>query len=98
MYREALLGGMTPGIPIYVRPTCGQANVLLPEEMDISRKGGLGEWFVTDCSNDAETAGYLEPFLGDRNCWTQRFGDYDVRFYNPGGEGTTLVHDVTKVR
>jgi hypothetical protein len=39
----------------------------------------------------------VEPFLGEKDCWSQRFGDYEVRMYNSSKDGITLEYEIIKL-
>ncbi|MGG1514176.1 hypothetical protein ABE504_02105 [Paenibacillus oryzisoli] len=72
------------------------AEWLAPAGMKESRRfPGGGVWLVTNdfLSDDArETAA---PYLGTGDCWKQRFGDAEVRFYKADPTGCTLHAEIS---
>lgn len=76
---------------------CIAAEWLIPVGMKVSGTDGLGEWFVVNDFSDPALADFLKPFLGDRDCWMQRFGNYELRFFNQSGDGVTLTHEITRI-
>lgn len=75
---------------------CIAASWLVPDFIK-SGKDGAGKWLIVeDFRNDAVWDA-AAPFLGRKDCWLQKFGEYEVRFYNPKGDGITLTHEVRKI-
>lgn len=77
---------------------CIAAKWLVPEELGCSRCDGKGKWIVTDDFLDPELMNHIESFIGKSDCWVQRFGAYEARFYDPTGDGITLVHDIREAK
>ncbi|QGQ94458.1 hypothetical protein EHS13_05845 [Paenibacillus psychroresistens] len=75
---------------------CVAAEWLMPEGFRTSRSDGLGRWIITKDFLDGTVAEQVEPFLGERNCWRQRFGEYEVSFYNDNKDGITLTHSTKR--
>ncbi len=59
-----------------------------------SRKEGKGKWIVTEDFLSPDVRQEVLAFIGDQNCWRQRFGNFDVCLYNPGGDGIRIEHEV----
>lgn len=76
---------------------CIAMRWLMPKGYDLCQKDGEGKWIVVDdfeCSIVKEEA---EKFLGEKDCWMHRFGDYELRVYNDSGDGITLDCLVNKI-
>lgn len=67
------------------------ADWLVPPEWSASGKVGAGVWLVTGSFlDDGRVRETAEPFLGEPDCWMQRFGDTEVRMYKADSRGETL--------
>lgn len=71
---------------------CIAMSWLMPECHELCRKDGDGKWIVVDDLECDIVKEETEKFLGDKGCWMQRFGEYEVRFSNDAGDGVTLNH------
>ena len=74
--------------------TCIAAGWLMPEGMNNSRKDGQGKWIITENFCDDLVKEAVKLYVGSEKCWSQRFGNHEVRFYNPSGDGVTLEHEI----
>ena len=77
---------------------CICASWLMPKDFRYECRSSMGKWIVTDDFLSDTVKDEVEAFLGEKDCWMQRFGDYEVRFYNPDGDGVTLTHEVRHVK
>ncbi|MFC5653614.1 hypothetical protein ACFPYJ_31740 [Paenibacillus solisilvae] len=71
------------------------AEWLVPAGWKESRRfGNGGAWIVTGdfLSDDAREA--AAPFLGSGDCWRQRFGNTEIRFYKADPAGRTLHAEI----
>ena len=72
------------------------AEWLLPAEWRSSRRyASGGAWLpASDFLSDAVKE-LCAPYLGPSDCWTQRFGDSEVRMYKKDAAGFTLDFEIT---
>lgn len=77
---------------------CVAMSWLMPESHDLCRNDGLGKWIVVDDLECDVVKEETEKFLGEKSCWMQRFGEYEVRFFNDAGDGVTLNHSRKMVK
>ncbi|MBP1962874.1 hypothetical protein [Paenibacillus aceris] len=68
-----------------------------PEQLRISGKVGFGSWIVTTDFLADVVKETVEPFLGEKRCWTQRFGSSEVRMYPQDEEGYMLDFEIVRV-
>lgn len=67
------------------------ADWLVPPQWATSGKVGAGVWLVTPSFlEDDRVRETMRPFLGDPDCWMQRFGNTEVRMYKADPQGETL--------
>ena len=59
----------------------------------MQRRDGQGRWIVVDDLECDVVEEAFVPFLGESGVWRQRFGDTEVRLYDPTGDGVTLTHE-----
>lgn len=71
---------------------CVAMSWLMPESHVLCRNDGLGKWIVVDDLECDIVKEETEKFLGNKCCWMQRFGEYEVSFSNDAGDGVTLNH------
>ncbi|MDR6880606.1 hypothetical protein [Bacillus sp. 3255] len=67
-----------------------------PERFKESGKAGFGKWIVTGDFLGSEAREAVEPFLGEKRVWTQRFGSTEVRMYPQDEEGFALDFDIVQ--
>lgn len=75
------------------------ADWLVPDGRKTSRSfPSGGKWLVVGdlLGDDAREA--AAPFLGAGDCWRQRFGDVDIRFYKADPAGVTLHAELHRGR
>jgi hypothetical protein len=74
------------------------ASWLVPEAWRSSGKiGSGGAWLVTnDFLGDGNVKEAIQPFVGSRDCWRQRFGSGEVRMYRRDSSGFTLDFEIIK--
>lgn len=72
------------------------AEWLLPRELRASRRTGEGFWLVTEDLLSDEVREAAAPYLGSPDCWTQRFGDVEVRIRPGDPAGFTLDFEVRR--
>ncbi|OXM87975.1 hypothetical protein CF651_02435 [Paenibacillus rigui] len=65
-----------------------------PQEMRTSGRKGFGQWLVTDDFLDETIRTAVEPFLGEADCWIQRFGAAEVRMTPKDSLGFTLDFEI----
>lgn len=77
---------------------CIAASWLLPQENRRSRRDGRGQWIVVEdfLGDDAREA--AAPWIGSRDCWSMKFGEYELRLYNDSKDGVTLTHEIAGSR
>lgn len=68
-----------------------------PEQLRKSGKVGFGNWVVTTDFLADVVKETVEPFLGEKRCWLQRFGSSEVRMYPRDEEGYTLDFEIVRV-
>ncbi|MCS7459769.1 hypothetical protein N0M98_06405 [Paenibacillus doosanensis] len=65
-----------------------------PADVRISGAKGLGQWLVTDDFLSENVREAVQPFLGDADCWMQRFGKEEVRMYARNEDGSELDFEI----
>ncbi|MFC0210851.1 hypothetical protein ACFFK0_00050 [Paenibacillus chartarius] len=74
------------------------AEWLLPADgpAKLKRSGSLGSgrWLVTGHMLEERVREAVNPFLGDERCWSQRFGNTEVRMYPKDEDGFTLDFEI----
>lgn len=73
--------------------TCVAMRWLVPDEWPLQRRDGQGRWIVVDDLECDIVEEAFALFLGEPGVWRQRFGDTEVRLYDPTGDGVTLAHE-----
>lgn len=68
-----------------------------PEQRRKSGKTGFGSWIVANDFMTSEVKEAVEPFLGEKQRWTQRFGSTEVSMYPQDEEGYTLDYEIVRV-
>ena len=76
---------------VYEGATLLSVSWLMPEQYRENMSYGHGQIIITE--DFSEKSDYL---LGDRNIWSQRFGQYEVQITNPTGDGISLNISVNK--
>jgi hypothetical protein len=77
---------------------CIIAKWLLPEDFRADFVSQINNIVITEDFLSQEIKELVEPYLGESECWSQRFGEYEVKFYNPSNDGITLEHEIVKLR
>lgn len=65
-----------------------------PSAWKQSGRLGRGSWIVTNDFLEPRVREAVEPFLGPADCWTQRFGDTEIRMYPGDSGGFTLNFEI----
>ncbi|ULL17137.1 hypothetical protein DVH26_23455 [Paenibacillus sp. H1-7] len=71
---------------------------LIPDDgpADWKKSGpmGFGRWIVTGDFLDSRVKEEVEPYLGEENCWMQRFGTTEIRMTPNGSGGFALDFEI----
>jgi len=68
---------------------------LVPEAWADSGPVGSGRWLVTEhFLEDDRVQEAMAPWIGRPDCWSQRFGDTEVRMYQGDEEGFTIEFEI----
>jgi hypothetical protein len=63
---------------------------LVPAEWRLVCRLGRGSWIPVEHLLDEAAKSAAAPFLQAEDCWTQRFGDHELRIYKKNESGTEL--------
>lgn len=77
---------------------CVAAKWLIPNKHEKTIKDGMGKWVIIEDFSSKEVQESVDTLTGDKDCWMQRFGNYELRFYNPNNDGVTLTHEIKQVK